>query len=73
MIIERTDEEYVQEIEDIYNEQIKPRLNEGMSLTRALKSIGKGTSGKSRWYREMRQLAFDDGYQSRCCNPTYKK
>lgn len=65
MIIERNEEEYVAEINQIYTELIRPQLQEGYSLTAALKNIGKGTQGKSRWYQEIRKLASDDGYKPR--------
>jgi len=64
-IIERTDEQYVQDLRELYEEHIQPQILAGKSLTKALEAIGKHTSTRHRWYREIRQFAIEDGYKPR--------
>ena len=40
MIIERNEKEYLQEIRELYELELKPLLKEGYSLTKSLKMIG---------------------------------
>ena len=62
-IIERTDEEYREEMNSIYNNEIKPLLNEGFSLTRAFDTVGICTGKYARKAKELRKLALEDGYK----------
>ena len=60
-VIEQTNEEYLEGLKKIYDDEIKPLLDEGYSLTNAFRKIGVTTS-RSRKSRELRQIALDDGY-----------
>ena len=63
MIIERSEEEYMDEIKKIYNNDIKPLLDKGYSLTKAFNMNGITTGKKKRKGRELRRLALEDGYR----------
>lgn len=64
MIIERNEEEYLQEIKLLYSSKIKPLLINGYSLTKALNMVGI-TTGKGRKREEIRKLVLKDGYVMR--------
>lgn len=68
MIIERTQQEYDEEIYNEYLTELKPLLEKGMSLTPALRKIGvrcQNSKGKL-----LRKLALEDGYKLK---PTHVK
>ena len=62
MIIERCEEDYMNEMHEIYENELKPLLDKGFSLTRAFKTIGVATGKSARKSKELRKLALDDGY-----------
>ncbi len=64
-IIERTDKEYMAELQEMYQNEIKPSLDEGMSLTKVFMKLNIHCGKTARKYRELRQMAIDDGYQLR--------
>lgn len=61
-IIERNSKEYLDEIQTIYRNEIKPILDQGESLSYAIRSTGR-TSG--RVYYDLRDCALQDGYKLR--------
>lgn len=63
MIIERSTKDEHDETVALYN-QCKPYLDKGLSMTAALKIIGRAT-GKQRWYRELMEYAVSQGYVKR--------
>ena len=63
MIIERSEEEYMEEMKRMYDEEVKPLLNEGYSLTKAFKTVGVRTGKTTRKSKELRKLALEDGYK----------
>lgn len=65
MIIERNEEEYMKDMENIYYNEIKPLLDKGYSLTKAFKTIGVATGRSARKSKELRKLAVNDGYKMR--------
>lgn len=64
-IIERSDAEYMADMRRIYEDEMKPMLLQGISLTKAFRILGVGNNKNSRKHRELRQMALDDGYQLR--------
>lgn len=62
MIIERCEEDYMKEMKELYEKEVKPLLIKGYSLTKAFKTIGVATGKSARKSKELRQLALDDGY-----------
>ena len=65
MIIERNEQEYMEDMRRIYQNEIKPLLNKGYSLTKAFKTVGVATGRSARKSKELRKLALDDGYKLR--------
>lgn len=63
MIIERSESEYMKDIQDLYDNEIKPLLDKGYSLTKAFNMNGITTGKKKRKGRELRKLALNDGYK----------
>lgn len=63
MIIERNEQEYMDDIRRIYEDEIKPLINEGYSLTKAFKTVGVRTGKSARKSKEIRKMALDDGYK----------
>ena len=61
MIIERTDKDFDDEIRQMFM-QIKPDLDNGVRITTALAKIGRKPC-KSRWYRELRDIVTQNGYE----------
>ena len=61
-LIERTDKEYMEDMRKIYDDELKPLLDDGYSLTNAFRKIGVATGTTARKSRELRQMALDDGY-----------
>ena len=59
-VITQTTAEREQEIRDIY-QQCQPYLDQGMSLTKAVKQIGY-TYGNQRWVRDLLKYAESQGY-----------
>ena len=59
-VIQQTTEERNQEIQDIY-QQCRPLLDQGITLTRALKQLGYKVGGQ-RWYRDLTKYAESQGY-----------
>jgi len=64
-IIERNEEEYMEEMKDIYWNEVKPLLNKGYSLTKAFNTVGINGGRGARKCREIRELALKDGYKLR--------
>ena len=65
MIIERSEEEYMEEMRNLYKDEVKPLLDKGYSLTRAFHTIGVASGKSARKSKELRKLALADGYQMR--------
>ena len=65
MIIEMNEKEYMEEMNRMYEEEVKPLLNKGFSLTKTFKKLGVATGKHSRKSKELRKLALDDGYKLR--------
>ena len=63
MIIERTEEEYMEDMRKMYVDEVKPLLEEGYSLTKAFKTVGVSTGKSARKSKELRKMALDDGYK----------
>ena len=63
MIIERTEEEYMNDMRKMYDNELKPLLDEGFSLTKAFKTIGVNTGKSARKSKELRKMALNDGYK----------
>lgn len=64
-VIERTDEEYLEDIYQQYLKEMKPLLDTGMSLTEAFRRLGINNGRGSRKHREMRRIALEEGYKLR--------
>ena len=64
-VIERTDAEYLQDIREQYDKEMKPLLDTGMSLTEAFRRMGINCGRSSRKYKELRRIALEEGYKLR--------
>ena len=64
-VIERTDAEYLQDIREQYDNEMKPLLDSGMSLTEAFRRMGINCGRGSRKYKELRRIALEEGYKLR--------
>lgn len=65
MIIERTEEEYMNDVRKMYDNELKPLLDKGFSLTKSFKIIGVNSGKSARKYKELRKMALNDGYKLR--------
>ena len=68
MIIELSEKEYLAELRDIYENEVKYYLMKGKSLTWCMKRLKIGTGKYNRKYQEIRQMALDDGYNFQGAN-----
>jgi len=59
-VIETSTDERNQETVELYN-KINPLLEQGMSITKALKKLGYHPSTQS-WYRDLLDYAIERGY-----------
>ena len=64
-MIERTEEEYIKDIIELYETELKPLLLKGYSLTASFRTMKISSNHKSRKYRLLRQFALEDGYKLR--------
>lgn len=64
-VIERTEEEYLEDIRELYETELKPLLLQGYSLTASLRKLKVASNYKSQKYKLLRKFALDDGYQLR--------
>lgn len=64
-VIERTEKEYLEDIYQQYLKEMKPLLDNGMSLTEAFRKLGIGSGRGGRKHREMRRIALEEGYKLR--------
>lgn len=62
MIIERSEDEYMEDMSRIYEFELKPLLDKGYSLTKAFNTIGVSTGKSARKSKELRKLALENGY-----------
>ena len=61
-IIERTNEEYLDDIKKQYETELKPLLDTGMSLSAAFRKLGIASGRGARKHRELRRIALEEGY-----------
>ena len=64
-VIERTEEEYLEDIRELYETELKPLLLQGYSLTASLRKLKVASNYKSQKYKLLRKFALDDGYKLR--------
>ena len=64
-IIERTEQEYLEDIEKQYEQEMKPLLDKGISMTEAFRRMGVGCGRGARKHRELRRICLERGYQLR--------
>jgi len=65
MIIEQNEREYLTELQQVYETEMKPLLDKGYSFTKAIRTMKVGSGKHSRKYHELKKLAVADGYQMR--------
>jgi len=68
MIIERSDAEYMQEIKELYEKEVKPYIQKGKSFTYCMNKLKLSSTRYSRKYRELRKMALEDGYKFQGAN-----
>ena len=65
MIIEQNEREYLTELQQVYETEMKPLLDKGYSFTKVIRRLGVGSGRHNRKYHELKKLALADGYQMR--------